>query len=87
MFYEKHPEAEQALKLWHREAKKADWRTPQAVKAHYGNASVLPGRRIVFNIAGNKDRLVVKINFVCGIVYIRFVGTHKQYDAVDASSI
>ena len=65
----------------------ADWADPQAVKAKYGSASILKAGRVVFNICGNKYRLVVKVNYKRGIVYIRFVGTHAAYNAIDAQEI
>ncbi len=66
---------------------KASWNTPQDVKAQFGNASILQHGRVVFNIHGNKYRLVVKINYAYKIVYIRFIGTHKQYDAIDVEQV
>ena len=72
---------------WYRHALKADWATPAEVKADFKNASILKDGRVVFNIAGNKYRLVVWINYACNVVYIRFVGTHAQYDQIDAQTI
>jgi mRNA interferase HigB len=86
-FWEVRPDSEQQLKAWHREAKAADWSTPNDVKAQYGKASILQDGRVVFNICGNKYRLVVRINYDFGIIYIRFIGTHKKYDAIDAETI
>jgi mRNA interferase HigB len=80
-------DSEPPLKAWYREARKAEWRTPQAIKAQYRSASFLRYYRIVLNIAGNKYRLVIKVNYAFGIVYIRFVGTHKQYDAIDPETV
>lgn len=88
-FWETHPqgrEAEGALRAWHAEAARADWATPADIKAQYRSASVLKSGRVVFNIAGNKFRLVVRINFPYRVVYIRFVGTHAEYDAIDADA-
>ena len=85
--WEKRPDSEEPLKAWFKEAEDADWATPAQVKAKYGNASILKNQRVVFNIAGNKYRLVVKINYDYRVVYIRFVGTHKEYDAIDAETI
>jgi mRNA interferase HigB len=89
-FWETHPEyadaQEQAL-AWYRLCKLADWATPNDVKASFGNASILKDGRVVFNIAGNKYRLVVWINYPFKVVYIRFIGTHAQYDAIDAQQI
>lgn len=86
-FWEKHPDSEDALKAWHAEAKAAGWQNPAEVKAQYGNASILKNNRVVFNIHGNKYRLIVKINYAASIVLIRFVGTHKEYDAIDAETV
>ena len=81
------PDAQGALESWYAEANTAQWQTPADIKAQYGNASILKGGRVVFNICGNKYRLIVKINFPASIIYIRFVGTHKEYDAIDAETI
>ena len=72
---------------WYHEVKGCAWADPQEVKAKYQSASVLKNRRVVFNVCGNKYRLVVKINYRRGIVYIRFVGTHAEYDAIDAEEV
>jgi len=80
-------ESKGALESWHDETNRADWTPPQEVKAQFGTASILKDSRVVFNIHGNKYRLVVKINYAYKIVYIRFVGTHKQYDTTDVESI
>jgi mRNA interferase HigB len=69
-------EAEQPLKAWFREASKADWSGPSAIKAMYRSASIVGNSRIVFNIAGNKYRLVVKVNYPYRMMYVRFIGTH-----------
>lgn len=76
-----------ALESWHDEVYRANWSTPQELKVQFGTASILKDSRVVFNIHGNKYRLIVKINYAYKIVYIRFVGTHKQYDAIDMESI
>ncbi len=89
-FWESKPEyadAKGPLEAWYREAKQARWSAPTDVKAQYRNASVLKNGRIAFNIGGNKYRLVVHIHFETGIVFIRFVGTHRQYDRIDADTI
>ena len=72
---------------WYREALKADWATPNEVKARFSSASILKDGRVVFNIAGNKYRWVVWINYPYRMVYIRFVGTHRQYDEIDVQTI
>lgn len=86
-FWERFPDAEQALKSWYAEAEAADWQSPAEIKAQYRSASILKESRVVFNICGNKYRLVVKINYKNALVYIRFVGTHKEYDAVDVEVV
>ncbi len=75
------------LDAWHAEAKAADWATPTDVKEKYGNASILKDGRVVFNICGNKHRLVVWINYEFRTIYIRFLGTHAEYDQIDAQTI
>ena len=82
-----HTDAEQPLKAWFKAAVNADWGNPAAVKAQFRNASVVGDNRIVFNIAGNKYRLVVKINYPYRVVYIRFVGTHLQYDDIEVTEV
>jgi mRNA interferase HigB len=75
------------LEAWYQEAKQAQWSDPMEVKAQYGTASILKKGRVVFNIAGNKYRLVVGINYPTQTVFIKFIGTHKQYDQIDAETI
>ena len=82
-----HGDSEQPLRAWYEEATKADWRQPADIKAQYRNASVLKNRRVVFNIKGNDCRLVVAISYKLQIAYVKFVGTHKEYDAIDAQTI
>lgn len=86
-FWERFPDSEQQLKAWYSEAKSAAWQKPADVKAKYGSASILKGSRVVFNICGNKYRLVVKMNYPHQVIYVRFLGTHEQYDAIDAETI
>lgn len=86
-FYQKHAGAEQALKAWFNEAEKANWNNSNQIKVDYPSASVLRDNRICFNIKGNHYRLIVKINFKFKLVYIRFIGTHKQYDKINADNI
>ena len=86
-FWGKFPDSEDALKAWYTEAEVASWQTPADIKEKYRNASILKDSRAVFNICGNKYRLVVKINFKNAMVFIRFVGTHKEYDATDVEVV
>lgn len=83
----KHPDCEEQLKCWYKEAHEARWKHPRDIKKDYPSASFLQENRVVFNIKGNNYRIVVKINYDYGIVWIRFVGTHAQYDKIDASNI
>ncbi|UQB41939.1 type II toxin-antitoxin system HigB family toxin [Thiomicrospira microaerophila] len=80
-------DAEQALKAWYDEAKHASWLTPQDIKNQFRSASFVGNNRVVFNIHGNKYRLVVAINYSLSVCYVRFVGTHKQYDKIDVATI
>lgn len=86
-FWEKHPDSEQAFLAWIDEAKSAHWSTPAQIKDQYRSASILKSRRVVFNIKGNDYRLVVAVAYRFGALYIKFVGTHAQYDAIDADRI
>lgn len=86
-FWENRPDAEQYLKTWYDTAINADWKSPSDIKKSYANASVLKSGRIVFNIRGNNYRLVTKINFEKQWIFIRFIGTHEEYDKIDANTI
>lgn len=86
-FWIAEPEVEQALKAWFKEAEHAHWKSPIDIKAHYPSADPIAGNRMVFNIKGNNYRLVVKIHYNIGKVFIRFVGTHKAYDRINAETI
>ncbi len=80
-------DAEQPLRAWYAEARAANWSSPAEVKRHYAHASIVGDSRIVFNIAGNKYRLVVKFNYAYRIGYVRFIGTHAQYDSIDVTRV
>ena len=80
-------DARESTLAWYRHVLKADWSAPADVKRDFGSASALRDGRAVFNIAGNKYRLVVWINYPYRVVYIRFIGTHAQYDGIDAQTI
>jgi mRNA interferase HigB len=86
-FWEKHAGAKAALQGWYEDALRAQWQTPAAIKSRYGNASILADNRVVFNIKGNDYRLVVRVHYDRGHIHIRFVGTHREYDDIDASTI
>ena len=82
-----HKDAEQPLKAWYEEAVQAQWQTPADIKAQFRNASILKNRRVVFNIKGNDYRLVVAVSYKMQLVFVKFIGTHKAYDAVDAETV
>jgi mRNA interferase HigB len=86
-FWKQFPDAEEPLLAWYREVEKEDWDGPANVKEKYRSASIIKGSRVVFNIKGNDYRLVVKINYPYRMVYIRFVGTHAQYDETDVEEV
>jgi mRNA interferase HigB len=86
-FWERHPDARQPLQAWYADVKQADWQTPADIKGVYRNASIVANNRVIFNIKGNKYRLIVVVQYYYGIVYIRFVGTHQEYDKIDAATI
>lgn len=86
-FWEKHRDSEQQLKTWYNESLKANWSNPSDIKSEYSKASILKSGRVVFNICGNKYRLIVDINYERQWVFIRFIGTHSDYDKIDANKI
>ena len=86
-FWDTHADSEQYLKTWYDTAKKASWLSPNDVKQTYINASILKSGRVVFNIKGNLYRLVVKFNYEKQWAFIRFIGTHADYDKIDANII
>jgi len=86
-FWEKRGDCEQQLKAWYHEAERARWRSPNDVLKDYPTASILGQNRMCFNIKENKYRLIVKVNFHYAVMWIRFVGTHAEYDKIDANNI
>jgi mRNA interferase HigB len=86
-FWQKHSDCEQQLKSWFQETSKAEWKTTKDIKIEYPTASFLADNRVIFNIKGNHYRLIVKINYDYQMVWIRFIGTHAEYDKIDASNI
>ena len=86
-FWKRHPKAKGPLEAWHQEVAHGDWASPSAVKAHFRSASVLQGNQVVFNVAGNQYRHIVKINYPYRVVYIRFIGTQAEYDAIDVMTV
>jgi len=86
-FYSIHADAKSQLESWFREAKIARWKTPADVAAQFPRADFISGNRVVFDIVGNSYRLIVKIHYNTGLVFIRFVGTHAAYDRINAAAI
>jgi mRNA interferase HigB len=86
-FYEKNADCENQLKTWYKEATKANWKSPGEVKDIFSTARILNDNRMVFNIKGNKYRLIVKFNFKYGWAWIRFISTHAEYDKINAETI
>jgi mRNA interferase HigB len=87
VFWKRFPQAEEPLQAWYREVEKEAWDGPAKVKEKYRSASILKGSRVVFNIKGNDYRLIVKINYPHRLVYVRFVGTHAEYDKINAEEV
>ena len=89
LFWEKpeYGDAEQSLKAWFKEVSDADWMSPAAIKEVFRSASIVANNRVVFNICGNKYRLVVRVNYPYRVIYIRFIGTHAQYDRINVEEI
>lgn len=83
----RHEDAQGAIEAWHAEVSKACWRNPQEVKQQFRSASVLEGGRIIFNIAGNKYRLIVSVDYERQACFVKFIGTHAQYDEIDAETV
>jgi mRNA interferase HigB len=86
-FWRKHPASKQAFQTWCEDASHAQWKTSQDIKLRYASASFVGGNRVVFNIKGNDYRLVVAVAYRFAALYIKFVGTHAEYDEVDASNV
>lgn len=86
-FWERYPDTELYLKTWYDTAMNTEWLTPEDVKQSYIHASILRNNRVVFNIKGNQYRLIVKINYEKQWAFIRFIGTHSEYDEIDAGTI
>ena len=86
-FWERHPESEQALRAWYREVEQADWATPAQVRERFLNASIVGNNRVVFRIRGNNYRSVVEIFYPGRKVFVRFIGTHAEYDRINAEEV
>ena len=86
-FWERDRQAEQPLKSWYAVARKADWSSPLDVKTMYAHASIVGKDRVVFNIGGNRYRLVIRFDYPRRIGFVRFVGTHAEYDRIDVAQV
>ncbi|MBI2895420.1 MAG: type II toxin-antitoxin system HigB family toxin [Deltaproteobacteria bacterium] len=86
-FWAKHPDAEQPLRAWFAEAKKARWKKPADIRVLHRTASFVGDDRVVFNVGGNKYRLVVAVSYRRGSVFVRFLGTHPEYDRIDVEKV
>lgn len=86
-FWENHADAEQPLKAWFHDVVRMKWQSPNDIKQIYANASIIANNRVVFNIKGNDYRLIVHVRYDIGIIFIRFIGTHAEYDRVDSTTI
>jgi mRNA interferase HigB len=86
-FWRSHPDTEVPLRAWYADASRADWRRPADIKAAYRSASFIANHRVVFNVKGNDYRLVVAVHYNRGMMFVRFVGTHREYDRIDAATI
>lgn len=86
-FYEQHTQSKSALEVWHSDARKATWSSPEDIKKIYSSASFLHDNRVVFNIQDNNYKLIVHIDYLRKIVRVKFIGTHAQYDKINAEEI
>ena len=84
--YTKYTNSQAPLEAWYAETLKACWKTPQELKAHFCSASILKNNRVVFNIVGNKYRLIISIDYIRQACFVKFIGTHEQYDQIDAET-
>ena len=80
-------DSQSALEAWHAETQKANWQSPQEIKDQFRSVSILKNNRVVFNIAGNKYRLIVAIDYQRQVCFVKFIGTHRQYDQIDAETV
>lgn len=87
LFYENHPQVKTPLEVWHSDVRKAQWESPEQIKREYSSASFLRDNRVVFNIKGNDYRLIVHIDYKRKIVRVKFIGTHSEYDKINAEEI
>ncbi len=87
LFWDRHPDSEQPLRAWLKNVNQSEWETPADIKNSYRSASFIANNRVIFNIKGNHYRIIIAIKYRHGIVYIRFVGTHAEYDKIDAATV
>jgi mRNA interferase HigB len=80
-------DVQEAIQAWYQVVRFVTWKSPAEVKATFAKASIRPGGRVVFNVGGNKYRIVAGINYVVGVVYVKFVGSHAEYDAIDVDTV
>lgn len=87
VFWERHPDSEDSLRSWHNQVEKEAWETPQQIMESFPNARMIGRNRAIFNVKGNRYRLIVHIDYQMKRVYVRFIGTHAEYDLVDAREV
>jgi len=87
VFWIKHPNAEIPLRSWYALASRAQWKSPAEIKEAFRNASFTGNNRVIFNVKGNDHRLVVMVRYDKGLIFIRFIGTHIEYDKIDVVKI
>ena len=86
-YWEKYPNTEQSLRAWVQEIEQSNWESPLALKLKYRNASILTGKRVIFNINGNKFRLIVDIEYRLKIIFVVWFGSHAEYDLIDSKTV
>ena len=86
-FWGTHPDAKDVLEAWHSAVRRADWDSPEKVIQQYSRASIIGSDRVVFRLKGGRYRLIVSVNYVKRLVFIRFVGTHSEYERINAEEV
>ena len=87
LFWQQHPDLEGVLKAWCKSVERADWASPTDIQMSYTNARMISGERVIFNIKGNSYRLVVRVDYQFKKVYVRFIGTHAEYDRINSLEV
>lgn len=87
LFYERYTDAEQPLKTWYEIVRNTVWEKPSDIKETFRSADIISDNRVIFNIKGNKYRLIVKVKYDFKIIYIRFIGTHEEYNKIDVTNV